>query len=360
MRQRYRSRCAFTLIELLVVIAIIAVLIGLLLPAVQEARAAAARTKCQNNLHQLAVACQNYESANASFPPGLTAYSGNAFPPLEFGADLINSTGPWYGNTFYAFLLPYIEQGALAQRWDYAKTNAASIKNTRDAAGQATRDAPSATVIPLLLCPSDVLPKPAQVQLDWNSPGYSTGWFGLTSYLGNAGTHSTYFRDGYSTPQMSAEGMFTMTGGESWPVSGQTPVTVGTITDGLSNTILLGERYHKDNVFDQKLAPPRYSASRYKIGAWGVWGWTGGGNGTTHIFGSCRVPINFRTPANVFASSTNYLAVNDRTSAYGSGHTGGANFAFADGSVVFLRDSLSLITLKALSTRRSSEVETLP
>src|ERR1700691_3767874 len=98
-------RPGFTLIELLVVIAIIAVLIGLLLPAVQKVREAANRTQCQNNLKQLALACMNYEGVYHNFPPALTGYYNPSVAPVNWAT----------------YLLPYIEQGNLYNQYDFTK-----------------------------------------------------------------------------------------------------------------------------------------------------------------------------------------------------------------------------------------------
>src|SRR5436190_10511823 len=104
---RKHSRRAFTLIELLVVIAIIAILIGLLLPAVQKVREAAARTKCQNNLKQIGLACHNYEGANQVFPTGGKGYGWCIVSSPYIGDPVI------YNMNGLVLLLPYLEQTAL-------------------------------------------------------------------------------------------------------------------------------------------------------------------------------------------------------------------------------------------------------
>src|SRR5262245_38248827 len=115
-RTNNQPRPAFTLIELLVVIAIIAILIGLLLPAVQKVREAAARMTCQNNLHQLGLAIHNYESANGKLP---AAYTLLAAPDPDPNAQF---AGKRVGLSLQANLLPYMEQAPLYQRLDATKS----------------------------------------------------------------------------------------------------------------------------------------------------------------------------------------------------------------------------------------------
>ena len=337
-------KAGFTLVELLVVIAIIAILVALLLPAVNSAREAARRIQCVNNIRQLALACHNYESANREFPPGLTTY----------GPNTNEGRSDWIGNTMFAFMLPFLEEGALADLWNYGTTQNDARSNTKDANGSFTAGAPSATVIGPFLCASDVLPENPAL-LNWPSPGYARGWHGITSYVGNSGTYSTYFRD----PAMSSNGAFFMTGEDSQPEDwqeflepNQKPLKTKKVRDGLSKTLFFGERYHFDPIFDQRLHEEG-SFSRYPIARWGAWGWTGGGNGTTHVFACTRVSINYTTPAN---EPSAYLGVNLRMSAFGSGHSGGANFVFMDGSTRFLAEDMEIITLQALSTRGGSEI----
>jgi len=109
------------------------------------------------------------------------------------------------------------------------------------------------------------------------------------------------------------------------------PASFRDTEDGTSQTLLFGERYHYDPVFDARLHDTG-KFSRYPLHKWGAWGWTGGGNGTTHLFASSRVAINYTTPA----TASGYSHVNRRMSAFGSGHPGGANFVMADGSARFM------------------------
>jgi prepilin-type N-terminal cleavage/methylation domain-containing protein/prepilin-type processing-associated H-X9-DG protein len=320
-----KSRSAFTLIELLVVIAIIAILIGLLLPAVQKVREAAARAKCLNNLKQLGLAAFNYEGIYNAFPPGLTQFNNNGFQ----------------GNSLFVHLLPYLEQDSLYRQWDLTTplTNKVGAQNSR-----------TATKLTILICPSDILnANPVQYR-------NTSDWYGATSYVGNGGSRSYY------PSSSTADGMFHTTGPNSAPQPNQTPVTIGGVLDGTSNTIMFGERYHYDKNFDTfSTAGGSPTAYTDPIGTWCWWAPVGGFAGIGDVTCSAYVPINYKHPfdrANA-ASATPPVSSNNsfffwqdrRLCAFGSGHTGGANFCFADGSVRFLTDSTPLATLQLLCRR---------
>ncbi len=348
------TRDGFTLVELLVVIAIIGILIGMLLPAVQQVREAARRTSCSNNIRQLGLAVHNYEGALGRFPDGLwTSEADNG----ETGSPYLLT---WYGHTVYTKILPYMEQANLHDRFNLRLSADDAKSNTVDDAGNYLENAVvsevnTAVEIKSFVCPSDIVEGP--VLLDWDSRGYSQGWHGITSYLCNGGTHSTYFGD----TDMQDNGTFYMTGPGSDPFDqpnlepNAKACEMASIIDGTTNTFLFGERYHFDPNFDEILHAGTFAYSRYPIKKWGAWGWIGGGNGTSHIFGSTRLdaPINYITPPDADA---NYSNVNIRLSAFGSGHPGGANFCLSDGSVNYISETINMVTYQALSTRGEGEV----
>ena len=166
----YFRRRGFTLVELMVVIAIVAVLIGLVLPAVQNAREAANRVSCTNNLKQLAIAAHNFHDVKCQFPTG-------ARPSVMVG-DV-----PTLGTNVWVELLPYFEQGNLHLEWDPAD-------NRNNVAGG--RAATQAQVLKIMLCPSDLLSDPVWELTQYYPvlpvPTWSFGFYGMSSYGGNAGT----------------------------------------------------------------------------------------------------------------------------------------------------------------------------
>jgi prepilin-type N-terminal cleavage/methylation domain-containing protein/prepilin-type processing-associated H-X9-DG protein len=311
-----RTRRGFTLIELLVVIAIIAVLIGLLLPAVQKVREAANCAQCLNNLKQLALAAHNYHDDHGRSPTGahLPDYVGDR---------------PTGGTNLWIELLPYIDQDNLSKRWDYND-------NRNNAAGGT--NATQAQIIKILICPTDPLPQ-SVVQLTATlAPPWSWGFYGMSSYAGNAGQRSFPVIPVQNGPCMTQDGIFYI----------DSCVRLTDVTDGTSNTFLFGERYHRDPQFD--LQQPLVYPGTTPIGQVGRWGCVAGHGCMANDMLSTPVPINYQVPPGGDLST-----VLDRYCAFGSGHPGGANFAFADGSVRFLRDTIPLATLQALSTRAGGE-----
>lgn len=328
--RRSRVRRGFTLIELLVVIAIIAVLMGLLLPAIQKVREAANRMRCTNNLRQLALAAHSYHDGAKKFPGGYYRDERWNHPPNKV----------WNMNVL---LLPFIDQDNTYKKWDFAN------KGNNETQGLTSQ------VIRVFICPSDALPDPPV------NDGY-----GLTSYGGNAGKRA-YPSDDYSaTPPVvnqTKDGIFftnVQTDGPNPldPMLFTFPtVGINDIKDGTSNTLLFGERHHYDPIFDS-FDEDGDGQPDDNMDGWGWWAYPAPGD----LFLGSIVPINYLLPPD-FNSRTpaeKQSLYDDRLNAFGSGHPGGANFAFADGHVRLLNTNTPLITLQALSTRAGKEPVSVP
>jgi prepilin-type N-terminal cleavage/methylation domain-containing protein/prepilin-type processing-associated H-X9-DG protein len=325
-------RSAFTLIELLVVIAIIAILIGLLLPAVQKVREAAARMQCTNNLKQLALAAMNYAGANGDrFPsainvPTSAQYPGHAGTLNGFAATLFGPAP--LPTTFISWpeaLFPYLEQGNLY--------NALNLTQRQYANVDATGTMPGSQPVKTLLCPADVgLGNGAVV-------GFGGNVWGMTSYGGCAGVGPFDFWENWST-NSAVQGVFFV----------NSKVRILDVTDGTSNTFFFAERYHRDPAYDAALGSPGST-----INTFGGWAWTNDFAMEDLTLSGGTQPIN--TP---FQGTTVDPFGDLRLSVYGSGHTVGANFAMVDGSVQFLSNGTAVSVLAALSTRSGGEVVTLP
>jgi prepilin-type N-terminal cleavage/methylation domain-containing protein/prepilin-type processing-associated H-X9-DG protein len=311
-RSRLRLVRGFTLIELLVVIAIIAVLIALLLPAVQSAREAARRIQCVNNLKQLALAMHNYNDVNGSFPMG-DQYGfyldGGSPSPVRQNA------GPFLA------MAAYIEQA-----------NAYNCYNTQVFLYVAENATVNGIGLSTLWCPSDgdVVGKRYQGQP-------KDGWddapipMTFTSYGGNAGV-LYYYAGRREVPQAlisQNSGIFEHAG--TPPQVGGPPngrvVKLGDITDGTSNTVLLGEKSYT-------------KASQGQAEWWGPNWWTTGmvGDGAyTALF----PPNYFKTRAAGDALPQYFETGDNLPCTSTSLHPGGCNFAFCDGSVRFIKDSVA-------------------
>jgi prepilin-type N-terminal cleavage/methylation domain-containing protein/prepilin-type processing-associated H-X9-DG protein len=316
-------RRGFTLVELLVVIAIIAILIGLLLPAVQKVREAAARAQCLNNLKQIALAAHNYHGDHGRFPVGarLPVYVGDR---------------PTEGTNLWVELLPYFERDNLRKQWD-------DYDNRNNVAGGT--NATQAKVIKILICPSDPLPEPVAELTAANSltPPWCWGFYGMSSYGGNAGKRSVKAGSPPNFTGMTRDGIFFI----------NSSLRMTDVTDGASNTLLFGERYHRDPQYD--LQHDAIWPGSPSMAQCGRWGYIANAGAMTNVTLSTPVMINYQ-----MSPGGDFTSVENRICAFGSGHSGGANFAFADGSAHFLSDSTPWLTLQALSTRAGGEVVTLP
>ena len=296
----------FTLVELLVVIAIIGILVGLLLPAVQAAREAARRMQCSNNLKQLALACHNYESATKAFPMAFV-------PPIApYNPANVNNNQEAWG--WGALVLPYIEQGNL-----HAQLGVNSVGLSGLIAGRN----PSLTSVlarPLLetglsafQCPSDSesgAQIPQQRHFGGGVGTVAAGWGnwrpGRSNYMVCRGTRDQ--------PQhrIDTHGMFME----------NTAIKHGGISDGTSNTFLIGER-------DSRIG---------RSGSWiGVRNPRGAlGRGIYYVTANVRPKLNITDPPIAWNGSPNSAA----QAGFGSLHTGGAQFAYADGSVHFISQNI--------------------
>ena len=291
-------RPGYTLVEVLVVIALIAVLIGLVLPAVQKVRAAAARAQCSNNLKQLALALHAYHTPAESLPPGLcVTMLGGRYPYLGWPAQL----------------LPYIEQDAL---WSQAEAAFRTDPDPLKFYGHPAHERLLGTVVRLFNCPADPrLPGPVTVH------GHPIAF---TSYLGVEGIDQER-RDG--------------------TLALDSRVRLTDIRDGTSNTLLLGER------------PP---SANFRFGWW-YRGWGQRKEGSAEMVLGVR-ELNASQPSCPFEPSHFQQGRYDNQCSmlhFWSPHSGGAHFALADGSVRFLRYSADPI-MPALATRAGGEAVSLP
>ena len=325
-RQDSSKPAGFTLIELLVVIAIIAILIGLLLPAVQKVREAAARATCQNNLHQLGLAMHNFHNAEGGFPPArwdVPTYPG--FTALNVAAPPRISWVP--------FLMPYLEEANLQRIYHMDRAyqdplNDGKPPYTGNNAG------PNQVVIKTLVCPSS--PSNRTVS---NNRGYTD--YGATSQISRPNPFVTAYGAAGKLPPSDAtwEGILGL----------NVRRRVTDVTDGSSNTMLLAEDAGQNQWWIMGrfygAKPDNYSVGG-EAGAWA--------NPGTHL------SIAGVNPANV--GTSNPLLPGDCAVNCANGneiysfHTGGANVLMGDGSVRLLKAQTSVNIVIPLLTRSGGEV----
>jgi len=320
------SRRGFTLIELLVVIAIIAILIGLLLPAVQKVREAAARTKCTNNLKQIALAIHNYHDTNSKLPPWGFDF---ATPPTP------NPFGPQTeGTSFLAGILPYIEQGNLLNILNINHSVADPI-NLPPPYGSSVG---GGTQISIYACPSaptryaDYSPYFVSLGL----PNLGPMNLGITDYNAIRGLNGSFISNcAPATIVTGDSGMFGSKGQQ---------LTLVQITDGTSNTIMVAETAGRQQVYfmGKPIMPNNPGSSGWQLNAaWADY------NVSYNLVGYGSVP----SPG----SGCNAVNAANYESMY-SFHIGGVNVARGDASVAFLQNSVAPTTIAALVTRAGGEV----
>ncbi len=301
-------RFGFTLIELLVVIAIIAILIALLLPAVQQAREAARRSQCKNNLKQIGIALHNYHDLHRTFP---------------FGFDR-------HGTGWTAMILPQLEQNNLYETLTFAETGAGDW-NVAGANQQACQQ-----VIAGFRCPSCPVPE----QLDWEGiPSRSP-----VTYTANASGDRVEDRNSGEPGSVGETGV-----NQTGVFFDRSRIRIGDITDGTSNTVAVGE---VPTNFDQSFpgAGGNEFLDHFAIGSPNI-----DGDGPlppgdfSEFVGSTAVEFNlFFRPTGVDGDMM--------TLSYGSYHSGGAHLLLADGSTRFVSDTIDATIRQAIGTRNGGEV----
>jgi prepilin-type N-terminal cleavage/methylation domain-containing protein/prepilin-type processing-associated H-X9-DG protein len=334
-------RRAFTLIELLVVIAIIAVLVGLLLPAVQKVRDASNRTACSNNLKQIGLALHTFHDLNGRLPAAkIHSGTGTIFQQDYVGPEVNYAGRPFrvYNHTGWVALLPFVEQEALFRRYDYQAPSSnccmsVGIDQPEWLGGRAQTNADVVgTYLKVYSCPGDESPPEAvwdnghPMDLTADPPVGELVWWHAFSRQNARRSNYLFasYKDTDFTPRYPngpINGAFGTNGAACFAA----------ITDGLSSTIAVGE-----------------SKQQHTEWAFGPY-WGGGTHTCCHgVVTDEAWHINYR------AGGVGKLL--QLQWGFGSWHTGGANFLFCDGSVHFLTDTMPFPTFQALNSINGGEL----
>ena len=332
MRLSPNSRAAFTLVELLVVIAIIGTLVGLLLPAVQAARESARRSSCSNNLKQMAIGLHNYHDARRTLPPG------------------ISSPALYSGDTFFVFVLPYVDETALANRYVLSRPG---VQNGNLWNSTANSNLLNGVIISTFRCPSSPLPAYSDFLLPGGQKVQPADYIGIAGAINGLipGFTETRQQAGQNTAGCCG-GSIVTAGGVLFPNSS---VSLGKISDGTKSTLLMSEVSDWMNKSTTPVdwrcphgwamgaqnsptptVPPNWGPSsdlrmfnltavRYQINRVNGWSNNCGADGVCYNYGSNQ-PLR-------------------------SAHSGGVSAAFCDGSVRFLNDATAIDVLARMAIR---------